>query len=425
MNKKLIPYIKKYFKNRAFFAVFVLLLVALIVTRFSAMETKSLFAYDQVDNAWAVKNILIDGNLPEHGMQAKGNTGFYIGPYYYYFLVPFYFITGMDPIASPIAAGVTAVITFFIVYFVTRSIFDEKVALVAVFINVFSNYILTLDRVQWPVNFIVPISFLVLFSLYKILNGEFKYLLVLAGSIGFSLHIHFTSIFYGIYVLFSIPFVPWSRKIIKSILLSVPIFLIFTLPIFVSYLTSKQAGTAANYLGSSYHGFHLRRVAQLYKDAIIEFNAILGFKNSHIASLVLLPIFLFLNIHKKYKRKNIVLVYLSVLWILIPWFAFSTYSGELTNYYFGITRTVAIISISYLVIKLINLKKIYINLLLLVLGVTYVYLNMQSFINQGPQSLAKTRESVKAKIGNGQKVEFVQGDPESYLYFYYKELPKK
>lgn len=424
MNKRINLLLKKYFKKKIYFVIFFLLLISLIVTRFSNLETKSLFGFDQVDNAWAVKNILVDGNLPSQGMQAKGNTGFFIGPYYYYLLVPFYFATGMDPIASPIVAGMTSIFTFFVVYCVTRSIFNEKVALVALFINVFSSYILILDRVQWPVNFIVPISFLILLSIYKISIGEFKYLLLLAISLGFSLHIHFTSIFYFIFILLAIPIVPWSRKIIKQIILSVPFFAFFALPLVVTYFGSNQGNTAANYLGNSFHGFHLRRVIQLLKDAVIESNAILGFRNSHLVSLILLPLFLFLKIYKKVNRSNLVLAYLMTIWVIVPWFAFSTYSGELTNYYFGITRPIAILAISYLVVRLIDLKKTYIYATLVITGIVYAYSNMMFFIEQNPQSLSKTREVVKSKIQKGEKVEFVQGNPESYLYFYYKELPK-
>lgn len=425
MNKNFGKFLRKYFKNRINFAIFACLLIALVVTRFADLETRSVFGYDQVDNAWAVKNIIIDGDLPSTGMQAKGNTGFYIGPYYYYYLVPFYFLSGMDPIASPIAAGVTAIFTFLVIYFVTRNLFNEKVALVAIFINTFSSYILILDRVQWPVNFIVPISFLVMLSLYRSLQGQGKYMPLLAASIGASLHVHFTSVFYFIFVVLSLPFISLNKKMIKYLLLSLPVFVFFLFPIVIAYVNSRQGSAAASYLGSSFHGFHLRRVFQLIKDAVIESNAILGFKNSHLLSFILIPLSIFVVNFKKIKRDNLLISYLFIIWILVPWFAFSTYSGELTNYYFAITRPVAILSISIIAVKLLSFKRKYMYVILTLIGILYIYFNMQTFLNQGPQTLLKSKISTMEKINKGERIEFVQGDPHSYLYFYYKELPKK
>ena len=421
-KKKINYFIEKFFTNRTYFVLFCILFVVLIVTRFIMPETKSGFGYDQVDNAWAAKDILIDGKLPLVGMQAKGNTGFYIGPYYYYFLAPFYFVTAMDPIASPIAALVVAIFTFFVVYFVTKSMFGEKAALIAIFINTFSSYILILDRVQWPVDFIVPISFLVLFSLYQILNNKPKYLILLAASVGFSLHIHFTSVFYGLLILLALPFFPRTKKLLKPLAISIPIFIFFVFPIILNYILTKQAATATTYLGSTFHGFHLRRVAQLMKDAVIEFNSILTIPYAHFVSFASIPIAVYLFLKGKIERKNVLFLYLSLIWIVVPWFAFSTYSGELTNYYFAITRPIAILIFSYIILRLINTKKIYVYCLLGIVGIYYIYINTIIFIDQGPQSLSMHKKIVKDKMAKGEKVEFVQGDPQSYLYYLYTTL---
>ena len=77
------------------------------------------------------------------GMQAKLNSGIFIGPFYYYYIALFYFITNLDPIASGIAAGFTGIITFFVIYFVTKSLFSEKVAFIAVFLYTISYAVIS------------------------------------------------------------------------------------------------------------------------------------------------------------------------------------------------------------------------------------------------------------------------------------------
>ena len=418
MNKTIL----KIFEKKIYLAFFCALFVSLIVGRFIFPETKSVFGFDQVDNAWAVKNIIINGDLPLTGMQAKGNTGFFIGPYYYYYLVPFYFLTGMDPIASPIIALVTAVISFFITFYAVRSLFNIKMALIALFITVFSSYILILDRVQWPVNFIVPVSFLVFLSLFKICSGKPKYLLLLAGSVGFSLHIHFTSIFYFLIILLSVPLFPRTKQTLKYLALSLPIFAVFIFPIALNYYLSQQVQTATSYLGSTFHGFHLRRVLQLTKDATIEFNGILGTPYSMYVSIVSILLSAFLLFRAKKMKKKFLLMYLAALWIAVPWIAFSTYSGELTNYYFALTRPIALIVFSYLIYRILESKRIIIIILVALVGIYYLVFNFMYFLSQGPVSLSKQRKETLEKVNRGERIEFTQGNPQSYLYYYYVQL---
>lgn len=47
--------------------------------RFYNFEVRNIFRWDQVDNAWAAKNIIVDHKFPLLGMVARQNTGFYIG----------------------------------------------------------------------------------------------------------------------------------------------------------------------------------------------------------------------------------------------------------------------------------------------------------------------------------------------------------
>lgn len=419
MNKKLSKIVKIYFKNKMLFSIFCGLFILLVITRFVEPETKSGFGYDQVDNAWAVKNIVIDGKLPIVGMQAKGNTGFYIGPYYYYLLVPFYLITGMDPIASPIVAGLTAIFTFFVVFFVVRSIFNEKVALAAVFINTVSAYIFELDRVQWPVNFIVPISLLFFLSIYKICMGKMRYFFLLAAAFGFSLHIHFTSIFYIVLFLLALPFIPRKKETLKYGLYSLPVLLVFIAPIAISYLQTKTGGNATSYLGSTFHGFHLRRFIQIIGDGFIEFNSILRFPYALYFSVGSFIAFLYL-IFSKRKKEYLLIGYLSIIWVLVPWLAFSTYSGEITNYYFAISRPVAVMVFAYLIVQIFSINKLLVKAVIVIFLGYYAFVNLYHFTEMGPMGLSAHRKAVSQKIEAHQKVEFVQGDPQSYIYYLYQ-----
>lgn len=418
MGENIKKYVKKYFKSNVAFSIFCLLFLSFIFLRSYQPEVKSPFGYDQVDNAWTAKNIIVDHRLPLVGMQAKGNTGFYIGPYYYYFLVPFYLITSLDPIASNLVAVVTAIITFLVIYFVTRSIFNEKVALFALFINSFSSYILELDRVQWPASFITPISFLFFYCLHKLILGKYQYLIMLTVVFGFSLHIHFTSIFYIIFFLLSLTLIPKRRKLLKYILHSIPILALFTWPIIFNLIVTNNGSNVSLYIEENFHGFHLRRFIQIAGDGLIEFNSILKFPYAIFCSLAAITFYI-VSIHKNRILHEKSLLVLPIIWILVPWLSFSTYSGELTNYYFSVTRPIAILVFAYLICNFFFLRPPYTKIVVILILLIYAFDNVSHFLNTGPVGLKKHRKDVLEKIGKGEKIEFVQGDPQSFLNYYY------
>ena len=417
---------KKNIYNHWHLLTLLLIFVFFIFLRFYLLEAKSSFGWDQVDNAWAAKNIIVDKKLPLVGMQAKGSSGFFIGPYYYYLLVPVYFLTNLDPIASGIFAGITSVISFFIIYFITRSLFSNKIALLAVFFYTASNHMIIFDRVQWPVNFILPVSILIFFSLFKIITGNSKFFLLLAGAFGLSLHVHFTSVFYPILFVFCLPFIPRTKQAFKYFIFSIPIFLFFLIPqiifSFVSNATTER--NAMNYIGTYYHGFHLRRFFQLTADAFIEFEAILYFRILKYLGWLLIPIFSFLYLlHNKEKTKRI-FVMLTVLWFIVPWIAFSTYKGEISDYYFSITIPLVLIIISYVIYNMLTynfITKMVVGLFLL----SYVFFNINSFWNTNNKGLDNIRKSVNAEIMAGQLIPFTQGDPQSYIYYIYNQRQSK
>src|SRR3989344_5298084 len=228
------------------------------------MDNKYPFGWDQVDNAWAAKNLIVNHEFPLVGMVAKQNTGFSIGPAYYYFVAFFYWLTNLNPVASQYIALTTSIFTFFAIFFVAKKLFNFKVALIACFINSISSTGFSSDTVQWPVSFLPGISLLIFYFLYKLLKGEEKYIIFLALITGLAFHIHFTAVFFPIIILLCLPFFPRNRKMILYSFLSVPLFIIWFIPNLIYQLqNSSQLSNLSGYLNTYYHGLHLRRFIQL------------------------------------------------------------------------------------------------------------------------------------------------------------------
>lgn len=421
-NKKHLLRLKDFFKKYKWLMLLFLIFLLHLFLRFYQLETKSLFGWDQVDNAWAAKNIIADHKFPLTGVPIKGSSGFNLGPIYYYLIAPFYWLFSLDPIASGVFAGITSLLTFLTLYWVVDRLFSRKVALFAVFLHTISFAIISSDRIQWNVNFIEPVSLVVFYALYKIITGNSRYFLLLSATIGFSMHVHFTSAFYPLIIILSLPLVPRSLQTLKYIALSIPLFLVFLIPTLLAQAQIKngQINNIQNYLQTYYHGIHLRRILQLLSDAFIQFEGVLYFAFLKPLKYVLLPLSLLLYNGRHLHREKLLLSYLCLLWFFVPWIVFSSYKGEISDYYFLINRPLVIILVSYITSYFFSSGKMYLKTLIVLFWVYYTTVNLASFLkSEENRSLAVYRHIVQTAIQKGETIEYIQGDPKSYLYYYY------
>lgn len=383
---------------------------------------KSPFGYDQVDNAWAAKNIVVDHSLPLIGMVAKANSGIYIGPLYYYIAAFFYWIFNLNPIASLVMSLVSSVISFWVIFFVVKKIFSTKVAITALLLNTFNfATVIYLDGVQWPVQLMPALSLLIFYLLYKVILGEYKKIIFLAIAVGFSFHLHFSAIFLLIIILFCLPLFPRSRKTLKYILLSIPIFILWLLPsIYYLFVVKGYASNAGSYLSNNYHGFHLTRMLQIIGDGLIQFNPYLVFDKLKELKIFILPLFFIAYYLKPLNKFGKKLLYLVFLWFMVPWVLLSAYKGEISDYYFFINRYIALFILAYFIVLVWDFKLILARVIVIIFITLYSFNAVSNILPyREPDSLFKREKNVLDAINQNKKIEFVQGVAESYLYYYY------
>lgn len=402
--------------------LFTVLLILSVFLRFYQLDTRSRFGWDEVNNAWAAKNIIVNHEFPLIGFQAKVNSGIYIGPYYYYFAAIAYFFTGLDPIASGIIAGITSIFTFLTLFYISRKLFSVNVALIAVFLNTVSVFAINFDRTQGSVNFMPSVALIIFFSLYKIITGSSKFILLLALAFGFSLHIHVTAIYFPIIVFFLLPFFPRTREMLRYICLSIPIFLFFLFPIVFAFLQNTgYSSNAINYGYTYFHGLHLKRVMQLANDAFIQFEPYFNYSNViRNLKFILIPLFMLLYLYKNISKNKLLFCYLVLLWFIIPWLVLSVYSGEISDYYYSANRFIALLIMSYLVSETFRSRNIIVKVTIITILIFYMVFNLQKFFLSTVIDNLKDKEiSVLDAIKEGKEIGFYEGVSDSYLYYYY------
>lgn len=400
--------------------ILILLLAVHIFLRFYQLAERSHLGWDEIDAAWAAKRIIVDREIVLQGPVAKGNSGIYMGPLFFYSIAPFYALTNLHPIASPLYAGFMSIVSFFVLYMVTKKIFNPYVALIAVGINTFSLYIIASDRTQSAFTLIPIISYIIFCFLYLVtVKKELKYIVHLAISTGLAFHIDFTAVFFPLIIILSLPFFPRTKDTLNCMVFGFACFLILLLP---TLMADKQSNSSISksltgYLQTYYHGLHIRRIFQLAHDAFISLEQILYFRFLRPLVFLIPPVFAATYYVHKPKRESLIFFYLIALWIGIPWLILSTYSGELTHYYFAISRNIFTAMLAFLVLYAYQRSSTVIKSGLVLLSIVYAAFNIQGFFKAPMGNLIGAENFVKAEIAAGRSIPFEDKEPVPYLYY--------
>ena len=173
----------KFLKKNRFL---ILILLFGLFLRVYGAKAMFMYGHDHDLEGWIIKDILVNRHLRLIG-QETSTQGVFIGPIFYYLLIPFYLLFKMDPIGAVVLVtllGVFGIVSF---YFVFSKVFSQKTGLVASFIYAVSFYTVFNDREVVPTMPVIIWTAWFLFALNLILKGKQKigYLLIgiLAGLI--------------------------------------------------------------------------------------------------------------------------------------------------------------------------------------------------------------------------------------------------
>jgi hypothetical protein len=160
-------------------------------------------------------------------------------------------------------------------------------------------------------------------------------------------------------------------------------------------------------------------MGQILGDAIIQFDPYLMLDKLKAVKVIILPLFFSIYLFKSLTAEKLKFVYLVLLWFLIPWLVFTTYSGEISDYYFIINRFLVLFILAYFIKLLWSRKYKIIKVSLIVLFLIFAWINVRDFLPHTDTGLYKREQTAKQAVDSGRRIEFEVGVPESYLYYYY------
>ncbi len=353
---------------KAKWIVLAIVVVGLLLRTYNARAT-FLYSHDQDLAGWIIKDILVNGHLRLIG-QETSTPGIFIGPIYYYLLIPFYLLTRLDPVGGAVAISILGLATVFSYYFVFSKMFGKFAGALAGLIYAVSFYTVFNDREVVPTTAIMLWSVWYFYALFLLLRAEKLGYLLSGALFGLVWHINM-----GLALL--IPLAP------LAVVLSRKKF---------SWEGAVRAGVALFVLSLPLMAFEIRHGGQQIKALAVAFTTnqndivtglakverviFLANKNAHNFLLAPLPVpfwvstatllagFIFI-LKKKVISKSLGI--LMILWWGLLLTFFSAYSKIVSEYYLNPLIVIWVAAVSLGLYYLLSQKKLIIlgSLLLL------------------------------------------------------------
>lgn len=404
---------------------FIPILIIGLYLRFYRIEEALSFQWDQGRDAFVVRDIL-HGKYTLIGPRT-GVGHFHLGPIYYYLLVPFFYVTNLDPMASNYFNIIANIINFIILFVVTKKIFNNHAALFITLIYATSQYLMK-SRVPWNVTLMPGIAALIFFSIIKVYQENYKWVFVAWTLSGFFFNLHFTAVFLPLIVMTSFIFVKDKIRVLKYSLLSLPLYFVWFLPNILYGVQNFNADyyRLQGFLRDYYIGFHLRFMLYRLPDSLIQFDTILNYPPISYLKFIIPVVFLYVSLFLGKEKKDRVFAYLISLWFIIPLIGFTIYGGPISDYYFLFSVPMVLFVLWYLLEKVLQLKIKPIYILYGIFLGLYIYYNTKgSWIKPAYGGLRAQKNGVRNEIMSGRKIDYEEGDIGAYLYTIWTEDGKR
>jgi len=401
---------QKFNISKTYLLLMIIILVGALFRTYNLPERFG-FAHDADLYSWIVKDIVVDHNLRLIGQETSA-SGVYIGPLFYYLLIPFFLIFNMDPIGSAYLGLVIGLLTTLSYFYCLSKIFNKTVGLIAAFLN--STLLFTVGFDIWVVPTITTKLWAIwyLYTLLMLSRGNFKVLPLLGLLIGLIWHIHLALI----PALLAIPVAIYVSKKIpskKQILYFILIILITSLPLIIFELRNNfiQIQSIINSFTEKLGGG-----TGIYKLMVsLEFiakntNSLFFFPNSISSTFKFIPVLLisaigvFLVAKKILKVKEVVIF---LTWILGILFYFSLSSKPISEYYFVNIEVIILTVFSLLISYLLSLSQVF-KYLVLIFAIFIIANNFQYYVNYTPSSAGYLERKLVT--------EFIKNDVENKGY---------
>ncbi|MCL4390467.1 MAG: glycosyltransferase family 39 protein [Patescibacteria group bacterium] len=207
--------IAKLFGNKKLWLLLILILAAFL--RFYKLPDYLQFLGDEGRDVLVVERMIVDHQWTLLGPTASVG-GFYTGPIYYYFMLPFLWIFNLSPVGPAVMAAIFGLATVVLVYLAGRKFFGEKAGLIAAFLVAVSPRMVDISRFSWNPN---PVPFFALLTAFLLYQRKSRFTFLAGLSLGVLVQLHYMDlIFLPIIGLSLLLLFPWREWLVQIVLLA-------------------------------------------------------------------------------------------------------------------------------------------------------------------------------------------------------------
>ena len=321
-----------------------------------------LYNHDSDLAGWFVRDVVENKHIRLIG-QETSTQGIFIGPLYYYLLIPFYLIFNLDPIGGVFLVTILGMFTIWSFYFVFKKVFNNNTGLVAAFIYSVSFYSIFNDREVVPTMPVVLWTVWYFYSLNLLLKGEHTKGLVFSGIlIGLIWHLNFALVLLVPLILLSLYLSKMPIRL-KNLLYGIVALLLTSLPLILFELRHNlsQVNWFIRAITAKDQHDVFSGVAKLFR--------VLSLTGKNITGIMwgtLMPVryehllLIFLVIFAIVVRKKLITRQIGVImsaWFLLYIIFFSSYSKIVSEYYLNGLTLLWILILSVSVSALLERRK--------------------------------------------------------------------
>ncbi len=200
---------------------FVIILLLAAFLRFYRLPEYLQFLGDEGRDVLVVKHMIVDHQWTLLGPTASVG-GFYTGPIYYYFMIPFLWVFQLDPVGPAVMAALFGLATIALIYYFTKLFVSDRAAIIAAFLAAISPKMINISRFSWnpnPIPFFTLLVFLFLFLASQKRRHVFT---LLAGVfLGILYQLHYTDlILFPVVAVTTLLIFPFRRAILSWLFLT-------------------------------------------------------------------------------------------------------------------------------------------------------------------------------------------------------------
>ncbi len=430
--------------NRRFLiplAVFVILLLASYLRLYNISGYMT-FLGDEGRDVLVVKHMIVDHKFTLLGPTASVG-GFFLGPIYYYFMLPFLWLWNLDPTGPAVMVALFGIATVYLVYLLGKELLDVRAGLAAALLYALSPVAIAYSRSSWNPNLVPFFSTLLIYTLWKTYKNMSSWKFLAVGiilGIGLQLHYLFLFLFPVVAIWFFMlgnykKYLRFYLTTILGFLLGYSTFLAFelrhgfpnTMSMIRFIMTGKDTGFSPALFFKTIGDVAFRLFGRLIFRLppgeqwnlfpTWQINAwVMGGSLAIVMSIVILMT------HMRGKQvKNYVLL---AVWFLVTLILFGFYKKAIYDYYFGIFFTLPFLLTGMILFELGRVRRGIIFSIVIVIGLAILNWQGRPFLYQPNNQLAQVRTIAETALDKTNGIPFnfalitATNSDHAYRYFF-------